>query len=389
MMIAIAFGVLVGFQLSPSSDRYGAGLGVCAHYNDLTDSNEDGMRQAGIHFIRTDIPWSEVEHHKGTFDFSRYDPIADNLRKHHLRPLFILDYGNLLYGEETPRSAEGIEAFVRYADATVRRYKDLHPIWEIWNEPNHHLFWKPTPNAAEYARLALATAAAIRKADPDSKIAALGLTKLDWDFMKASADQGLLNDIDYVSVHTYRFVRPETAIAEYKQLQQFIEGYHPPHRVGIICTEWGYPLTYPGEDEVRAGYYDARCYLVGLMAGIDGTFLYEWNDTPMAPGQTQGHFGLHNEQGGPRPALDNLNYLESELKGYSFEKAEPPAGDVYVLHFRKGDSEKTVAWTTALDPAEMTGVSQPRDPNQSSVPAMVDGTNVNLTPVPRVVGPSG
>ena len=389
MMIALAFAIFLGLQAPSDPQSFGYGLGVCAHLNDLTSKDTAEMKQAGFNMVRTDIPWSEVERQKGTFDFSRYDQIAKNMQRNGLRPLFILDYGNQIYGEQTPRSADGIAAFVRYAVTTARHFAPYHPMWEIWNEPDHHAYWKPTPNAQEYANLAIATAHAIREATPEAKIVALGLTKLDWAYMKTAADAGLLNDIDYVSVHMYRFVRPEAALPDYKQVQQFIASYHPSHPVGILCTEWGYPLTYPGQDIDRQGSYVVRCYLVGLIAGVDATLLYEWNDTPMAPGQTQGHFGLHGPDGRPRPGYNNVAYLSNELKGYRLDGVEPPAGDVYILRFRRGSNVKTVAWTTALDPADMTTVSTPRDPQQSSVTATIDGQNVMLSPIPRVVSSRG
>jgi hypothetical protein len=386
MMIAFAFGLLLGLQLDTPHQTFGTGLGVCAHLNDLTDKDTARMRADGFSLARTDIPWAEVERKKGVFDFSRYDQIAANISKHGLKPLFILDYGNTLYGEETPRSSEGIEAFVNYAVAAAQHFRRYHPMWEIWNEPDHPAFWKPAPNAEEYARLAIATARGVKQAVPDAKIVALGLTKLDWPFMKAAADAGLLNDIDYVSVHMYRFVRPETAIGDYDQVKQFIAGYHPSHRVGVMCTEWGYPLTYPGQDESRQGSYVVRCYLAGLIAGVDATFLYEWNDTPMAPGQTQGHFGLHNPEGHPRLGLDEFANLTGQLQGFQMV-SEEHSGDTYEIMFKRGGREKVVAWTVALDPEGMGDVNRARE--EQKVRGTVLGREVDLSPMPQVFDQGG
>ncbi len=362
------------------------GLGVCAHYNDLTPDQTSEMYRAGLRWVRTDLPWSEVERRKGVLDFSHYDPIARNIHDSGMRPLFILDYGNQLYGEPTPRSPESIAGFVHYAVEAVRHFATYDAMWEIWNEPDHPLFWKPKPDAGEYARLAVATAKAIKEQFPDVPIAALGLAKLDTSYMRAAMDAGLLNYIDEVSVHMYRFVKPETAIADYGKLKDLIASYNPGHRVGVLCTEWGYPLTYQGVTEQRQTGYIARCYLAGLVAGIDGTAIYEWNDTPMAPGQTQGHFGLHAPEGDPRGAYTALSELTRELAGYRYESLDRSDADDYVLHFKRGRSEKLVAWTSLGDPPDMAGFA--KDPlgdphHKASVP--ISGRKIVLTPVPKVV----
>ncbi len=69
----------------------------------------------------------------------------------------------------SPQHPESIAAFAQWAAAAVKHFHGHHIVWEIWNEPNG-FFWKPKPDAEQYTTLALATAEAIRKADPDATL---------------------------------------------------------------------------------------------------------------------------------------------------------------------------------------------------------------------------
>ncbi len=54
-----------------------------------------------------------------------------------IRIVFILDYGNDLYGGGNAHHFDaGRAAFARFAAAAARHYRGKGIIWEIWNEPN-------------------------------------------------------------------------------------------------------------------------------------------------------------------------------------------------------------------------------------------------------------
>ena len=73
-----------------------------------------------------------------------------------MRALFILDYGNPLYTRgKSVRTAEAREAFARWAVAAAKHFSGRGINWEVFNEPNHPIFWPPKPNVNEYAALAV------------------------------------------------------------------------------------------------------------------------------------------------------------------------------------------------------------------------------------------
>jgi hypothetical protein len=93
-----------------------------------------------------------------------------------------------------------------WADATARL-----PIrsWQIWNEPNFLLFWRPRPSAPDYARMLRTSAAAIRAADPGARIVAAGLAPVEggmlpWTFLRKLYEvPGVGRSIDTVALHPY------------------------------------------------------------------------------------------------------------------------------------------------------------------------------------------
>jgi hypothetical protein len=76
-------------------------------------------------------------------------------------------------------------------------------LWGFYNEPNGG-FWRPKPDATEYTTLALATARAIREAEPSATIIAPAMSGFDWKYMESFLQSGVLEFLDGVSVHPYR-----------------------------------------------------------------------------------------------------------------------------------------------------------------------------------------
>src|SRR5688572_17416330 len=53
------------------------------------------MQDAGIHWVRMDFLWADIEPEPGRHDFERYDGIVAILRKHKLCILGVLEYNPL------------------------------------------------------------------------------------------------------------------------------------------------------------------------------------------------------------------------------------------------------------------------------------------------------
>jgi len=120
----------------------------------------DDLVSLGVTWIRVDISWSSVQ--PDSADVYFWDDVdrimhAANLRN--IKVLPILTYtprwarsGACVYTSKcAPDNPEMFGVFTR---AVVKRYAPLGVhAWEIWNEPNLTLFWKPDADPEYYVRL--------------------------------------------------------------------------------------------------------------------------------------------------------------------------------------------------------------------------------------------
>ena len=89
-------------------------------------------------------------------------------------------------------------------------FKDEISVWEIWNEPDFgDGFWHGTPE--EFSELIQHTSAALRKGNPNAKIAGCGFVGSQ-PFADRLFQLGMMDDIDILSVH-YTDNAPESLAA--------------------------------------------------------------------------------------------------------------------------------------------------------------------------------
>ncbi len=186
------------------------------------------LAQGGFRWVRMDFKWDATEKERGQYDFSAYERLLAALESQRIRALFILDYGNPLYdGGAPPRTEATRQAFVRWAVAAAKHFAGRGILWEVYNEPNHALFWPPKPNVQEYIALALAVGRAFRASVPEEKLIGPATSEIDFDFVESCFKAGLLEYWSAVSIHPYRRSDPETAAADYCRLRELIKTYAP------------------------------------------------------------------------------------------------------------------------------------------------------------------
>lgn len=323
------------------------------------ESQWDRIKEAGVKFVRKDLPWSAVERAKGTYDFRRYDRMVAALEKRGIRVLFILDYRNRLYPkpETTDR---GRDAYARWAAACVKHFKGRGILWEIWNEPNVG-FWHGTGGlnsaefAAQYVALVKKTVPAMRAAEADCCILGGSVSCLWRDsfrWMDEAFRQGLLTSgIDALSVHPYGFPRPELcmeggrATEGYALLRKKMAKAGAPKGFPVLNTEVGYstkdrPVGPANLAPEHQAMLLVRTYLVDQMCGIRMTIWYNWD----------GNGGHEVRGGGPngRPVYRACRNMTAELGGYRFvERLKVGSRLDYVLAFENASKRRKIAaWTT-------------------------------------------
>lgn len=325
-----------------------AGLGVNIHFTEPAKGEMEQLAAGGFKFIRMDFRWHTTEKKNGVYDFSEYDVLLNSLKPHGIRALFILDYVNELYDDNrSPDTDEGRRGFANWAAAAVKHFKGRGILWEMYNEPNIHPFWRPKPNTDDYIKLALATGNAIRAAAPDEIYIGPACSTMDFKFLEACFQGGLLEYFKAVSVHPYRPADPETVAADYRQLRILIEKYKPKNaNIPIYSGEWGYSSVWSKLDEAKQGQLLPRQWLTNISNGVPLSIWYDWHDDGKDPKEPEHHFGTVHNDYSPKPAYLAAKKLTTELRGFTFNKRLMLGkDDDYILLFEKAGAVKLAAWT--------------------------------------------
>jgi hypothetical protein len=398
----------------PASPPNPQGLGVNIHFTDPRPGELEMLAAAGFTWVRMDLGWGGMERRKGEYDFTAYDRLTAALDQHRLKALFILDYTNRLYDEgQPPHTDEARATFARWAVAVAHHFKGRGYLWEMWNEPNIAQFWKPKPNADDYARLAVAVGKALRDAEPDETYIGPATSTVDLKFIEACCKAGCLEYWSAVSVHPYRQSAPETAAKDYRELRALVDRYSrkrlADREIPIISGEWGYSAGWKKFDADKQGRYLPRQLLFNRWYERPLSIWYDWHDDGVDPNEPEHHFGtvLNPYRQGdaqvyePKPAYLAMKTLSEQLKGYHFNKRilldNADNTDDYVMLFNRDEDCRDVrlaAWTIHPEGHQLTMPASPGKVavtthlgERSEIDAGPQGLRLNLTDAPQYVAP--
>ena len=331
----------------------GHGFGIALH--DFSDATLDVAADAGFTLIRTDFFWSDVETKRHIYDWARYDALMAALKSRNLRPQFVIGFNNPdVYGgrwmDGITMSFE-INAYAAFAAAAVDRYRDINPIWEIYNEPNRDNFWEPRANPAEYMTLAKTAISAIRAKNPDAVIIApslghkVGEETLDLTFLEACLKDGLLPLIDAVSIHPY--VDPETVGDMYAEVQALLDTYAiDTRKVAILATEWGFATNKFVSDDLQADVL-VRMFLINRSLDIPVTVAYVAVDrTEDYVPPEERTYGIVTANYTPKAAFLQLQDMMARLQDMQFQQRLLSDPADYFLVFANATKRLTAAWTS-------------------------------------------
>jgi hypothetical protein len=316
----------------PAGEAFG--VNVNRLFNDRTyteaqiDAQLAALRATSATVARSDALWEATEpaapragihHWVWTFD----DSIAGALAARGLTWLPILDYSapwaQSLPGQDhsPPRSAADYAA---YAQAFAARYGAGGTFWrdhpqlaarpvttiEIWNEPDNAEFWKPAPDAANYARLYQSARTAIDAVDPSARVLVGGLVNPPI-FLTAMvhALPGLAGHVDGVAIHPYG--TPSVVIDKVRSARATLDALGM-GSVPLYVTELGWTTSPPGAlDYVQAARRPAWIKrtvdaLGHLGCGLAATVLYTWVTPQRNPANSQDWFGIHDPGGATTPS---------------------------------------------------------------------------------------
>jgi len=190
---------------------------------------------SGATYCRCDFAWDMIEDPAGTFDWSLYDTIYNNLLNNNIIPIFLTGIGNPeAYGFGTgisaPITQQQISEYVTFHQTASQRYPNAW--WEICNEPNEEYFWPPSPDASQYATLVNAVAPVIRaNIASTSKILSAGTSGIPLSFIQEFLEGGVDALVDYVAFHPYG-IDPSSLAANVNSLKAITTK-------PLFCSEYG------------------------------------------------------------------------------------------------------------------------------------------------------
>lgn len=232
-----------------------------------------------------------------------------------------------------------IADYTAYVYAVVRHFRGRIRAWQIWNEPDLPMFWKPAPNPSDYARLLDAAYGAVKRADPTSVVVMAGMSGVDLPFLRAVVARRPRFDV--ISIHPYRTAPENQLIAEVKSLRSM--------RRPIWFSEIGWPAGagcyVVCTDEAAQAAYLVRFYALAAATGVQRVFWYDLRDDPHTPASPEAHYGLLRRDLSAKPSFLAYARLTRLLAGARFERADGlGTSGLYAVRFRTPGGPLAVLW---------------------------------------------
>ena len=179
------------------------------------------MQKAGVGIVRMDFLWQDIEASRGSYDYSKYDYIVDELTKHGIQVLGVLSYNTVWASPcgkwNVPDS--DYTSFLNYCGKAVGRYKGRVKYWEIWNEPDSHIYWEPQDGMKEYVRLLRGAYSVLKKTDPQCFVLNGGLAS-GLGSVNKLYDNGAKDYFDIMNIHAFQTPLDKDAI---KRVVSFVK----------------------------------------------------------------------------------------------------------------------------------------------------------------------
>lgn len=279
------------------------------------------MAAAGVTKVRLFPEWRGFEPVRGTWNWEHGDTLVKTAADHSIEINAIL-MGSPP-GTKTVHAfpMENLEDWSQFVAAVVGRYHKQVRHWEVWNEGNGG-FNDGRHTTVDYAKLAAATYAAAKKADPQAQV---GLTVASFDApylhqtLLALAKAGTPNSFDYLCIHPYEIadgladVDGEIPFLWMSRTLRDMLKTTAPDRANaeIWITEVGHRITSGGRavTEQDAAKSFAKIYTMAIAQGITQI---QWFEAQDPVGEDQG-FGLLNRDGTARAAYKTLKTLTTSL----------------------------------------------------------------------------
>jgi polysaccharide biosynthesis protein PslG len=275
-----------------------------------------------------------IERSPGNYDWSLHDAVVTAAVARGLKVV-----GTIAYtpgwarpaGTDDKHPPSDLSAYARFAGEVAKHYAPLgvHH-WEIWNEPNIWVFWKPQADAARYAQMLKLTYPAIKSADSSAVVITGGTAPAGGfynsgdprdintlRFLEAIYANGGGDSFDAVAHHPYSFPflpsngHPDIAWSQVANTSPSLRSIMVAHGDGdkqIWGTEFGGTTNGPAGSfvaETTQAEIVAEGYKAWLQYGAwaGPLFVYCYRDPDSTTDTRENFFGLVRFDFSPKPAL--------------------------------------------------------------------------------------
>jgi outer membrane protein assembly factor BamB len=300
------------------------------------------FEKAGIGWTRVDFTRNGIERKPGQFDWKQQDEFVSYAAKHGVKVLPILDYAAAWDTDPNkgPATDEERASFANFVYQTVKHFEGRIEAWEIWNEPDIG-FWKPDPNARDYALLLKACYQAIKRADPNARVVGGSLAEVNPRFLSDMCKHGAAQYMDVLSIHPYRYSNnPEIKFAgRIERLRDVLRKYGKGN-MPVWITEIGWGSGGKGLSEADQANYFIRSYLTSLAAGVEVYMWFNFIDDP----RYNSPVFPHGDQVIEKPVMWAIKTCTDMLAGAEYVGMMPWQDPDYGLIFRRGNEIIIAAW---------------------------------------------
>lgn len=298
-------------------------------------------RAMGFRRVRFDLTWASVETASG-FSFNGFNAglmnaLAPPAGKQPLEAVVILGYNHPRYSNQADDKI-GLNdvtraRFVDYARVAAQHIKDLTPtadtkvIFEVWNEPNHPLFWKPAPDSLQYATLLDKVRSVVADVSPNFRVVSGGLASVphtsQMDFRYLDPVLTAAQATHGIGLHPYEMDQPELQAGEVLGYADYLraKGIKTPlwqTEVGVTSIRF---TDIPADGPTIHASMGVRNILTAWSIDTPMHIVYRLRDVPSSAGiaEEELHFGLLTLTGVEKPAGRAVRQLLKAARGRTYE----------------------------------------------------------------------
>lgn len=247
---------------------------------DFRQSELELMVSSGVESLRTAFNWSVAQPYRRRedvppdqlyrfqheangvpTDFGPTDRIVEAAARRHLRVLpavLVAPPWAARHPYKANSPPRGPQNYARFMGALVRRYGangsfwrergylPRLPIrdWQIWNEPNQHLyFWSDQPFAPTYVVLVREARRAIKREDPGARVILAGLVgESDKALAEIYRQRGARGYFDVVAIHP--FTRRVKHVVQLLDMARRVMRRYGDARKPLVVTELSWPSAH-------------------------------------------------------------------------------------------------------------------------------------------------